>query len=146
MRGGATPDPTTRRSGRRPAPSRTKGRRDPLADAATAARRLLRRHRRLTAAALAGIAVLLTVPVLRPPAPATVTIAVAYRDLPGGSTLSAADVGIRDMPVTAVPPGAVTDRADLEGRVLSGPILAGEPRPPRDSWASSPWSAPAAPP
>jgi Flp pilus assembly protein CpaB len=52
---------------------------------------------------------------------------VVTRDLAPGATLSADDVAIRSLPGPAVPRGALTDVAAAIGRVLAGPVRAGEP-------------------
>ena len=58
---------------------------------------------------------------------ALVGVVVAARDLPPGSTLSAADVTVRPLPRAAVPLGALTASSAALGRVLAGPIRTGEP-------------------
>lgn len=54
-------------------------------------------------------------------------VVVATRDLAPGSTLSADDVAVRSLPSTAVPRGALTSTQVAIGRVLAGPVRAGEP-------------------
>jgi Flp pilus assembly protein CpaB len=87
------------------------------------ARSVLRR-RRLLAAVLVGGAVLSGLRATQPPPEDLVVIHVAARDLPGGTALAAEDVrpvGFRD---GTVPAGVVHD---VTGRVLAGPVRAGEP-------------------
>lgn len=54
-----------------------------------------------------------------------VGVVVTTRDLPAGSTLSAGDLAVRSLPRSTVPTGVLT-RAPI-GRVLAGPLRAGEP-------------------
>lgn len=54
-------------------------------------------------------------------------VVVAAKDMAPGSRLSQADVSIRQLPGSVVPTGALTRRAAAVGRVLAGPIRAGEP-------------------
>jgi pilus assembly protein CpaB len=86
-------------------------------------RALLSRHRRLLAAVLAAAAAALGLAAARPH-PREAPILVAARDLPGGTTLTTADVRLRALPVHAVPDGAVRRAA---GRTLAGPVRRGEP-------------------
>jgi pilus assembly protein CpaB len=91
--------------------------------AATPMRAVLSRHRRLLAAVLAAAAAAFGLAAARPH-PRGVPVLVAARDLPGGTTLGAADVGVRTLPVRAVPDGAVRRAA---GRTLAAPVRRGEP-------------------
>ena len=79
-------------------------------------------HRRLLAAAAAATTVILTLEALEPPAPPTVPVLVAARDLAGGSD----DVRILRRPVAVVPSGAVTTQELVIGRTLAGPVRQGE--------------------
>lgn len=102
--------------------------------------RLVRRAAALIAAVAAALAVLA---VARPPAPASIDILVAERDLVAGAVLTAEDVGTARVPVQYAPVGALTgsDGPASVGRQLVGPIVAGEsltagrfvPRGPMDS-------------
>lgn len=85
---------------------------------------LLDEHRRLLAAALAGLAVLAGLTAVRQ-APQTQTIAVASRDLRSGQVLSAADVRTTSVSPSAKPAN-VLDRADAIGRRVAGPMREGE--------------------
>jgi len=53
-------------------------------------------------------------------------VAAASRDLSGGTTISADDLRIVTMPPESVPAGAITEEAQLTGRVLAVPVRAGE--------------------
>lgn len=87
-----------------------------------AVRHQLRRRRRLLAAALAAAAVLAGLRVVTPPAPDTVRVLVAARDLPSGTQLDERDVEARDFPADLAPGGR---SADPVGRVLAGPVTRG---------------------
>ncbi|HEX5116068.1 MAG TPA: Flp pilus assembly protein CpaB [Pseudonocardiaceae bacterium] len=54
-------------------------------------------------------------------------VVVAAKDMAPGSLLSRSDVAIRSLPGSVVPSGALTDPEAATGRVLSGPVRAGEP-------------------
>lgn len=89
-------------------------------------RRRLLIHRRPLAALCLGTAVLLTLTALRPPAPATVALWTAARDLPSGTVLDAED--LRRTPFTpgSAPAAAVPHLDDVLGRVLATPLGRGE--------------------
>jgi Flp pilus assembly protein CpaB len=53
-------------------------------------------------------------------------VAAAARDLSGGTTISADDLRMVKVPPESVPDGAITDEAQLTGRVLAVPVRAGE--------------------
>lgn len=89
--------------------------------------RFIHRWRRPLAAGCAGLAVLITVGILRPAAPATADIVVAARDLPPGTTLTAEDVMIAAIPAQTAVAGAYPETADVIGRLLATGIAAGEP-------------------
>jgi hypothetical protein len=87
-------------------------------------RRAVLRRRRLIAALLTGIAVAAGVHAAAGPAPATVPVLVAARDLPAGALIGAADLEtVRFAPGSA--PEAVVD--DPVGEVLAAPLRSGEP-------------------
>ena len=90
-------------------------------------RRFNRTHRQLLAAALAGIAVLMTISLLQPPPPTTTAILVATRDLPAGHAITDADVSEAQWPTSVGPPPTVSDVAEIRGRVTTGPLASGEP-------------------
>ncbi len=57
----------------------------------------------------------------------SVAVLVAAHDLAPGSTLTAPDLGLRQLPADAVPTGALTHRATTVGRVVASAVRAGEP-------------------
>lgn len=96
----------------------------PIADRLRPVRRAVLRRRRLIAAGLAGIAVAAGIHAVAGPAPATVPVRVATRDLPAGAELTAADLEtVRFAPGSE--PAGLAD--DPEGQVLAAPLRAGEP-------------------
>lgn len=90
-------------------------------------RRAAQWHRRLLAAGLAAAAVAFALSALKPPPPAQVSVVVAARDLPGGTTLTGLDVAHRLWPTNAVPESALTITGSAVGRLLASAIRAGEP-------------------
>jgi Flp pilus assembly protein CpaB len=95
-----------------------------LVDRLRPVRRAVLRRRRLIAALLTGIAVAAGVHAAAGPAPATVPVLVAARDLPAGARIGAADLEtVRFAPGSA--PEAVAD--DPVGEVLAAPLRSGEP-------------------
>ncbi len=84
------------------------------------------RRRWLLASALVAGAVATALPLLAPAPPATTAVLSAARDLPAGAALTAADLVPVALPDGAVPAGALTARGDVEGRLLAGPVRAGE--------------------
>lgn len=84
------------------------------------------RHRRLLAAGLAAAAVALGIEAASPTAPETVDVTVAASDLDGGAKLAADDLATARLPPDALPRGLL-DADDALGRVLAGPVRAGEP-------------------
>ena len=83
-------------------------------------------RRRWLAAALAGLAVLVGVRGTDRPPPPTRSVVVAARDLPGGATLSAADLVVRRVPPEVAPSGAAATTRTWTGRTLAAPVRAGE--------------------
>ena len=80
--------------------------------------------RRVAAAALGVLAVVL---VLVPDgAPAEAPVLVAARDLAPGATVVAADLAVRSWPSGLAPAGALHAVPDADGRVLAGAVRAGE--------------------
>ena len=98
-----------------------------LRDLATRLRRGVRRHRRLLAAACAGLACTLAIDVVAPGPPASVAVLAVARDLPAGTALQAADLRVVRLPPAAVPGGAVRDPQLAVGRTTAGPMRQGEP-------------------
>lgn len=81
--------------------------------------------RRLAAAVLAGLALVLA---LAPRSdPTGVPVAVAVAELAAGSTVRAADLVVREWPADLVPAGALRDPASAAGRILVGAAHRGEP-------------------
>lgn len=73
---------------------------------------------------LAAFAFVVFLVLNRPEQPAAVV--VAARDLPAGTTLSAADLAIRELPKSLAPEQAIADPADLVGQRLRVPRSAGD--------------------
>ncbi|SOE00986.1 Flp pilus assembly protein CpaB [Blastococcus haudaquaticus] len=94
-------------------------------------RSLLHTARRVLAVLLAALALVLALrPAPRPAAadvPATTPVAVAATDLLPGAPLTSQDVRLVRFPDDLAPTGTTADAADLAGRVLAGPVRAGEP-------------------
>ncbi|GAY12692.1 SAF domain-containing protein [Pseudonocardia sp. N23] len=80
--------------------------------------------RRVLAGALVVAAAVLA---FRPAAGAGEPVLVAVRDLPAGVVLGPADLAVRPWPDALVPTGVLRATADATGRVLAGPVRAGEP-------------------
>ena len=83
-------------------------------------------HRRLLAAGLAAGAVALALQAAEPDPAPTVPVVAAGGELRGGTTLTPEDLVLVDIPRSAVPRGAVASVDDAVGRLLSGPMHAGE--------------------
>ncbi|MGC4110857.1 MAG: Flp pilus assembly protein CpaB [Nocardioides sp.] len=92
-------------------------------------RRTVLARRRLLAALCVGVAVLAATRVLQPPAPPTVEVVVASRDLPSGTLLKSADIEVRRYPSALAPAGSnlSSDLTSALGRTLGGPVGRGEP-------------------
>ncbi|MFC4854090.1 SAF domain-containing protein [Actinophytocola glycyrrhizae] len=82
--------------------------------------------RRVVAALLVLAAAVLAVSP-RPREPGTVPMLVAARDLPPGTTLRDGDVTVSRLAPSLRPRSALTDPAQVRGRVLAGAATAGEP-------------------
>lgn len=89
--------------------------------------RFVHRWRRPLAAVCAGVAVLISLSVLRPAPPVTADIVVAASDLPPGVTLTSEDVTVAAVPAELVVVGSYSNTADAIGRLLATGIDAGEP-------------------
>jgi Flp pilus assembly protein CpaB len=83
-------------------------------------------HRRLLAAGLAAGAVALTLQAAESDPAPTVPVVAAAGELRGGTTLTPENLLLVDIPRGAVPRGAVASVDDAVGRLLSGPMHAGE--------------------
>ncbi|MFC4910932.1 SAF domain-containing protein [Actinomadura gamaensis] len=82
------------------------------------------RRRRLLAALFAALGAGLAILAVQPPAPDTVRIAVAARDLAAGATLRGPDIRLAELPPVVRPDGAF--RSPPVGRVLAGAVRKGE--------------------
>lgn len=89
--------------------------------------RTIARHRRLLAAALAAASVAIALQAAEPPAPPTITVLAAARDLSGGVPLRPDDLDSIDLPAQVVPSGAIRPGDDRADGVLAAPMRAGEP-------------------
>jgi pilus assembly protein CpaB len=92
-------------------------------------RRWVRSRRRTVVVGLALIAAALLVAVSQGAAlpGRRAPVLVAARDLPAGARLRTSDVAMARLPAAQLPAGAVTRRADAQGRTLAGPVRSGEP-------------------
>ncbi len=90
-------------------------------------RRAVLVRRRLLAAVLAGLAVVTGVRAASLPPVETTAVVVAATDLPGGSVVRSADLTTAELPVDAVPGGAVPGLDAAQGRTLAAPLRQGEP-------------------
>lgn len=88
--------------------------------------RTARWHRRLLAAGLLAGAFALALDTLAPPAPSTVPVVTAARDLPGGQPLATRDLTVARLPAEAVPAGAIRSTHRLVGATLVSAVRAGE--------------------
>lgn len=79
----------------------------------------MRWHRRGFATLLAGLAVLALGTALAPPAGETVSVLVAARAVPAGTTLGSDDLAVAQYPPGLAPPGALTSMDDAVGRVIA---------------------------
>jgi hypothetical protein len=95
-----------------------------LADRLRPVRRAVLRRRRLIAALLTGVAVAAGVHAAAGPAPATLPVLVAARDLPAG-----AEIGEGDLETVRFAPGSAPEALadDPVGEVLAAPLRSGEP-------------------
>lgn len=90
-------------------------------------RRALSRHRVLLSAGLAAGSVATAMTTLAPEAASTTAVVVAARDLTAGVPLGSGDVRTVELPAGAVPAGALVDVSAAVGRLVPGPVRAGEP-------------------
>ncbi|MFP5218830.1 MAG: Flp pilus assembly protein CpaB [Actinomycetes bacterium] len=88
--------------------------------------RALDRNRGLLAGGLAAASVAVALGVLAPSPPPSVEVVAAARDLPAGSPVDADDVRTVELPAAAAPEHALRSIDDVAGRVLAGPVRAGE--------------------
>lgn len=83
-------------------------------------------HRRKLAVVCAVGAVLTGLTAVAPPRPDTVAALRVTADLAGGSTLSAVDLRVDQLPADALPAGALRDPAAALGRTLAGRVPRGQ--------------------
>lgn len=88
-------------------------------------RRFLLVHRRVWAAAFAGLAVVFALEALTPSAKGAAAVIVRH-DLAAGSTLRAADLRVTKLPAEARPAHASTSVESLVGRRIAAPMRRGE--------------------
>ncbi len=88
-------------------------------------RRFVLIHRRLLAAAFAGLAVVFALGSLRPTEP-SVAIVVARHDLRAGSSITSGDLASVRIPPAARPAHSTTDKSDFIGRRVAAPMRDGE--------------------
>lgn len=88
------------------------------------ARLIVLRRRRLLAALCAAVATAAGLQAVAAPPPPSRALTVAARDLPAGARLAAADLRVVEVAPGTAPEAALADPA---GRVLAGPVAAGEP-------------------
>lgn len=98
-----------------------------LAETLAEARRTIGRHRRVLAAAFAGLAVAFGLSAVVTKPPLRIAVLAAARDLQAGAVLSGSDLKTVALPSDAVPAGALTTPDAAVGRTLSGPLRRGEP-------------------
>jgi pilus assembly protein CpaB len=84
------------------------------------------RHRRFIAAGLAAAAVAVGLQALSPAQPASTFVLTASHDLAGGTEVKAKDLTRVALPSAAVPDGALGAAGSVVGRVLAGPVRAGQ--------------------
>lgn len=88
--------------------------------------RQLRWHRRKLGALCAAVAVFASLNALRPPAPPTVPVLTAARDLAAGATLHAADLTVVNLPRDLAPAQSLGAREWI-GRSLAARVARGTP-------------------
>jgi pilus assembly protein CpaB len=93
---------------------------------AWALRRIVMRHRRLGAAALAGVAVLVGLRVVAPAPPPSALAVVAAHDLDAGARLEPDDLRTVRVARSLLPGSGTLTESAAVGRVLSAPMRAGE--------------------
>jgi Flp pilus assembly protein CpaB len=93
-------------------------------------RRGISRHRRVIAAALAGLAVIAATDAAVAAASSTadeVTVLAAAHDIASGTELTASDIEQVVLPASAVPDGTLRDQTAVVGRTTAGALRRGEP-------------------
>jgi pilus assembly protein CpaB len=117
----STPGPRTALTELLPRPGR------PRSAVLRRVRRVMWRWRFALAAAVFGLAIALTVHLLRPPPPPTVDVAVTARPVAAGTELGRDDVVLRAIAADLAPPGAVHSVRELLGRAAVVGLPAGAP-------------------
>ena len=87
--------------------------------------RLIGWHRRKLAVVAAMGATAAGITAATPPAPQTVGVVVAARQLTGGRQLAAGDLTTRQLPRAAIPDDAISDPSAVLGRTLVAPLSRG---------------------
>jgi len=87
--------------------------------------RLISWHRRKLAVLAAMGAAAAGITAATPPAPHTVGVVVAARQLTGGQRLAAGDLSSRQLPPAALPDDAIVDPSAVIGRTLVAPVSRG---------------------
>lgn len=87
---------------------------------------LLVRHRRLLRGLAIAVAVVIVVGILKPGEREGVSVLVAARDIPAGTTLTEADLQARTIPGDLLPDQPLRPGAAILGRTLTGPARRGE--------------------
>ena len=90
-------------------------------------RRAVLARRRVLAAVLAGLAVLVAVRANAAPPPPTTAVLTAARDLPAGAVVRPDDLTTAAFAPESVPAGVLPRAAAAVGRTTTGPVRAGEP-------------------
>lgn len=88
--------------------------------------RAVSRHRVLLACGLAAASVAAGLSAVAPTAAPTVAVLTASHDLAAGAVLRPDDLARAEVPRELVPAGALTDLALATGRLVAGPVRAGE--------------------
>jgi pilus assembly protein CpaB len=89
-------------------------------------RRTLIRHRRLAAAVLVGVAVLIGLRTIAPSPPPSVLAVVAARDLVAGTRLTTEDIRTVRVARSLMPASGALSESSSTGQVLAAPVRAGE--------------------
>ncbi len=96
-----------------------------LSDLRRLLRRRVLRHRRVLLALCLAVTVFAGLRAVMPPAPETVPLLVAARDLPAGQVLTDADLETVQVPSGLLPAG-LQSASEAAGRTTTGPVRRGE--------------------
>lgn len=83
-------------------------------------------HRRKLAVVAAVAAVLVGMTAMAPDGPATLSVVRAGSQLAGGAVITRGDLDVEPIDADAAPQGALTDPAEVVGRVLAAPVAQGQ--------------------